>query len=105
MAQHAGSCPLTQRELIDLYFLEQRNNVLGLAAFLDRLDRSVELDGQDDFRIRALRESLRALAATHEEPRVERVHAILSDPRTDLLPVLDQKAAKGAYDASATGPA
>ncbi len=102
MAGHAGTCPLTQRELIDLYFLEQRNNLLGLAAFLDRLDRSVELDGEDDFRIRALRESLQVLAGAGEEDRVERVHAILSDPRTDLLPALDQKAAKGAYDRATT---
>ena len=97
MADHAGTCPLSQRELIDLYFLEQRNNLLELAAFLDRLDRSVELDGEDDFRLKALRESLQVLAAARQG-RVAAVHTILSDPRTDLLPELDQKAAKGAYD-------
>ena len=99
MADHAGTCPLTQRELIDLYFLEQRNNLLDLAAFLDRLDRSVALDAEDDFRLRAIRDSLGVLAGGARE-RVEAVHAILSDPTSELLPELDQKAAKGAYEAA-----
>ena len=35
-----SSCPLGQRELIDRYFMEHRNQVLAIAAFLDRMDRS-----------------------------------------------------------------
>jgi hypothetical protein len=99
MPDRAGTCPLSQRELLELDFMEQRNNLLDLAAFLDRLDRSVDRDAEDDFRLEAIRACLGILAAGAGK-RVESVHAVLSDPSTDLLPELDQKAAKGAYDAA-----
>ncbi len=44
MNRRPGSCPLTQRQLIDEYFIEHRAKLLDLAAFLDRLDRASELD-------------------------------------------------------------
>lgn len=98
MTARPGTCPLTQRQLIDEYFMEHRTKVLDLAAFLDRLDRASQLDGGDDFRLRAARAALRVLG--EEAPgRVERVQMVLSDPRTDLLPELDRKGAHGAYDA------
>ncbi len=100
MSAHEGSCPLTQRQLIDEYFMEHRVQVLELAAFLDRLERARELDAQDDFRLRAIRRALTVVAG-EDGARVERVQMAFSDPRTDLLPALDQKAAKGAYDAAA----
>jgi ABC-type uncharacterized transport system YnjBCD ATPase subunit len=103
VAGQAGTCALSQRELIDAYFLEQRNNLLELAAFLDRLDRSVAADAGDDFRLAALRESLDVIASEGERARVERIQMILSDPRSELLSELDQKAAKGAYDPHAAG--
>jgi hypothetical protein len=97
MPAHAGTCPLTQRQLIDKEFMEQRVKVLELAAFLDRLQRARELDGEEDFRLQATR---RALAVLSEDAgdRVKRVQMLFSDPRTDLLPELDRKAAYGAYD-------
>jgi hypothetical protein len=97
MGAHAGTSPLTQHELIDEYFMEHRVKVLDLAAFLDRLDRARELDAEDDFRLRSVRDAL-AVLASGEEDRVQRVQMIFSDPNTELLPSLDQKSAKGAYD-------
>ncbi len=97
MSAHAGTCPLTQRQLIDEYFMEHRVQVLELAAFLDRLERARELDAQDDFRLRAIRDALTVVAGDGGA-RVERVQMVFSDPSTDLLDALDQKAAKGAYD-------
>ena len=32
-----GSCPMSGRQVVDDYFLENRTRVLELAAFLDRL--------------------------------------------------------------------
>ena len=32
--------PLTGRELVDEYFIENRTKLLDIAAFLDRLDRA-----------------------------------------------------------------
>jgi hypothetical protein len=99
-AGHAGTSPLTQRELIAEYFMEHRVQVLDLAAFLDRLDRARELDAADDFRLRSIREALRVLV-DGEGDRVQRVQMIFSDPSTELLESLDQKSAKGAYDPEA----
>jgi hypothetical protein len=92
-----GTCPLTQREQIDEYFMEHRTKILDLAAFLDRLERARERDAEDDFRLVAVRRALAVLAG-EGNARVERVQMILSDQRSELLPELDQKAAKGAYD-------
>jgi hypothetical protein len=100
MAVHHGTSPLTQRELIDQYFMEERVKVIDLAAFLDRLERARVLDAEDDFRLRSIRDALAVLAGEDSE-RVQRVQMIFSDPRSDLLEELDQKSAKGAYDPEA----
>ena len=100
MGAHTGTSPLTQRELIAEYFMEHRVQVLELAAFLDRLDRARELDGEDDFRMRSVRAALHALV-DGQGNRVQRVQMIFSDPRSELLDELDQKSAKGAYDPEA----
>jgi Fe-S cluster assembly ATPase SufC len=100
MAAHAGTSPLSQRELIAEYFMEHRVQVLELAAFLDRLDRARELDAADDFRLRSIREALAVLSGG-DGSRVERVQMIFSDPRSGLLDELDTKSAKGAYDPEA----
>jgi len=100
MGAHTGTSPLTQRELIDEYFMEHRVKVLDLAAFLDRLERARELDAEDDFRLRSVRDALGVLADRAGD-RVQRVQMIFSDPRSELLDELDQKSAKGAYDPEA----
>ena len=97
MASRAGSCPLTQRQIVDVYFLEQRTKILEIAAFLDRLDRAAELDGHDDFRLQASRRALQALSDGLPE-RAERVQMLFSDPRSELQPELDRQSAQGAYD-------
>jgi len=100
MGAHAGTSPLSQSELIAEYFMEHRVQVLELAAFLDRLDRARELDGEDDFRMRSVQDALRTLT-DGQGNRVQRVQMIFSDPRSELLDELDQKSAKGAYDPEA----
>ncbi len=100
MAAHTGTGPLTQRELIDEYFMEHRVQVLDLAAFLDRLERARELDAEDDFRLRSVRDAI-AVLSDGEGDRVRRVQMVFSDPRSELLDELDQKSAKGAYDPEA----
>jgi hypothetical protein len=100
MGAHAGTSPLTQQELVDRYFMDHRVQVLDLAAFLDRIERAREQDAEDDFRMRSLREAM-AVLSDGEGDRVLRIQMILSDPSTQLLPSLDQKSAKGAYDGKA----
>lgn len=94
------TCPLTQSQLIDEYFIEHRTKLLDVAAFLDRLDRASVRDAEADFRILAFRKALAELANENVTHRMYAVQMILSDPRTDLLDVLDRKSAFGAYDTS-----
>lgn len=89
------SSPLTQQQHIDAYFMEQRNRILEIAAFLDRLDRLEEKNAENDFRIVALRKAMAELSST-EPGRIERIQMIFSDQNTDLLEELDRKAAYGA---------
>ena len=88
--------PLTPTELVDEYFIENRNRLLELAAFLDRMDRAGGA-GVNDFRMHVFREGIAALASGGSD-RVHRIQMLLSDPTTEPLPVLDRKGAVGAYD-------
>lgn len=87
--------PLTQQQHIDAYFMEQRNRVLEIAAFLDRIERLEEKNAEDDFRLIALRKAMAELNS--DEPgRTERIQMIFSDQNLELLEELDRKAAYGA---------
>ena len=93
-----GSCPLSQRQLIEEYFIEHRTKILDIAAFLDRFERATTHDAEDDFRMAAFRKALTALLDGAGANRVREVQMLLSDPRTDLLEQLDRKSALGAYE-------
>ena len=96
MDTRGGTCPLTQQQLVEEYFIEHRTKILDIAAFLDRLDRSSRRDAEDDFRLAAFRQALQALCS--EAPaRLDRIQMIFSDPTVELLPHLDRKSAYGAY--------
>jgi hypothetical protein len=88
--------PLTPRELVDEYFIENRTKILEIAAFLDRLDRADPTYAARDFRMRAFTEALAALSRTGN--RLDQIQLLLSDPTTTPLDALDRKSALGAYD-------
>jgi len=90
-----GSCPLSQKKLLEEYFMEHRNQVLAIAAFLDRMDRSRQRNAEDDFRAVALRKAIRELSS-EGFGRAERVQLLLSDLNTELLEARDQQGAYGA---------
>lgn len=92
---HKGTCPLTQQELMDKYFMKYRAQVLSIAAFLDRMERASALDIGDDFRYHAFLKALQVLCSD-EDDRTVAIQMILSDPRTDLLDERDQQNAEGA---------
>jgi hypothetical protein len=95
MSTYANTCPLSQRQLLDEFFMEHRTKILDLAAFLDRMDRSVEQNAGDDFRLVAFRQALAELCG--DAPgRIERVQMLLSDRDTSLLDERDQQNAFGA---------
>jgi hypothetical protein len=95
MKQYTGTCPMTQQELIDTFFMEYRNKVLAVAAFLDRMDRSADRNAEHDFRTRAIREALGVLTEDREN-RVREIQMILSDRDTSLLEERDRQSALGA---------
>ena len=73
------SCPMTAKEVIDAYFIENRWRILEIAAFLDRVDRSKDPEaGKKDFRYRALKNALKILVESGEE-RTEALQRNFSD--------------------------
>jgi hypothetical protein len=83
--------PLSPKEVVDEYFIENRTRLLEIAAFLDRRD----------FRMQAFTEALAAISAG--SGRLERIQLLLSDPTTEPLGALDRKSAFGAYDKGRKG--
>jgi hypothetical protein len=92
----SATSPLSPRELVDEYFIENRTKLLEIAAFLDRLDRADPAYAARDFRMKAFAEALTALARSGN--RLDEIQLLLSDPRTTPLDALDRKSALGAYD-------
>ena len=90
--------PLSPKEVVDEYFIENRTRLLEIAAFLDRLDRADPAYATADFRMQAFTEGVAALA--QGDGRLERLQLLLSDPTTEPLGALDRKSAFGAYDRS-----
>jgi hypothetical protein len=93
--------PLSALQLVDEYFIENRNRLIEVAAFLDRLDRS-DPAVRSDFRVQALADAI-AVLASDSPTRVQDIQLLMSDPRTEPLPALDRKGAVGAYDRSRGG--
>ena len=92
--------PLTPREVVDEYFIENRTRLLEIAAFLDRLDRTDPSYAAADFRMLAFNEALAAVS--QGKGRLERIQLLLSDPTTEPLGALDRKSAFGAYRSRTT---
>jgi hypothetical protein len=92
----SAASPLSPRELVDEYFIENRTKLLEIAAFLDRLDRADASYAARDFRMKAFAEALEALG--RKGNRLDAIQMLLSDPRTEPLDALDRKSALGAYD-------
>ena len=88
---------LSQKELLDEYFVENRNRLLEVAAFLDRLDRAGPAGAANDFRTRALAAAVASLSSSSPD-HVMQIQTLLSDPTAAPIPTLDRKSAIGAYD-------
>lgn len=83
---------LSKQELMNLSFLEARGKLLEVAAFLDRLDRC---EGEEDFRIIALREVFPVLLSPNAN-RAQTILEKLSDTSEEPITVNPGKAACGA---------
>ena len=89
--------PLGPKDLTDEYFIENRNRILEIAAFLDRLDRADPARHARDFRVRAFLEALKVLASDRPE-YLAQIQALFSDPTTEPISALDRKNAQGAWE-------
>jgi hypothetical protein len=85
---------MTRQQVLDLYFLDARSRVIDLAAFLDRVERAA---GQDDFRLKALRQALAGLGDKKKQ-KARRALLAFSDPTTKPIPAATTKAACGAWN-------
>ena len=87
---------MTRQQVLDLYFLDARSKLIDLAAFLDRVERAA---GEDDFRMKAFRQALLALAPDSKK-RAKQVLIALSDPTTEPVATAAGKSAAGAWPGS-----
>jgi hypothetical protein len=88
----AIAADMTRQQVLDLYFMDARAKLLDLAAFMDRVDRAT---GEEDFRMKAFRETIAVLNAKRN--RAEKVLLSLSDPSKQPIAMATTKAASGAY--------
>lgn len=84
---------MTQQQVLDLYFLEARNQLVEIAAFLDRLERT---QPTDDFRAAAFAEALKILNSPAKD-KVREVLLAFSDPTQEPIDFATTKAACGAW--------
>lgn len=84
---------MTRQQVLDLYFLEARCQLIDIAAFLDRVDRG---DGEGDYRLTAFRAALQRLADPAPQ-RAQQVLEAFSDPTSEPIPQSPGKGAVGAW--------
>ncbi len=87
----------SKKAILDQYFIPARHQLIDLAAFLDRLDRA---EGDEDFRIRALRESI-SILLDDRPARARAVLEALSDHSTEPVESAPYQGAHGAPPESA----
>lgn len=86
---------MTRQQVLDLYFLDARHKLIGIAAFLDRAERA---SGSDDFRLQAFRAALGELSG-RKRNRAQKVLLAFSDPTTKPTDKAQGKGACGAWNA------
>jgi len=84
---------MTREQILDLYFMDARSKLIDLAAFLDRVERG---QGEEDFRMRSLREALTCLGQ-NEPNKAKSVLLAFSDSSKEPIAVATSKAACGAW--------
>ena len=89
---------MTQREVLDLYFMEARAKLIDLGAFIDRVERA---GGDEDFRMKAFRAALAKLGESAPQ-KAKTILMIFSDPTTQPIPAATTKAASGAWPGQQT---
>ena len=83
----------TKKDILDLYFMAARRDLIEIAAYLDRLDRH---EGEEDFRVEGFHKALEALQNPQDKSRAEAVLIALSDHSESPIPAATIQGAFGA---------
>jgi hypothetical protein len=84
---------MTRQQVLDLYFMDARSKLIDLAAFIDRVERA---SGEEDFRMKTLRNALKELSGGDKE-KAKQVLLAFSDPTAEPIATATTKAACGAW--------
>ena len=84
---------MTKQKILDLYFMDARFKLTEIAAFMDRVERA---EGDEDFRMAAFRDALKALESG-DAGRAKNVLLTFSDPTNEPISAAITKAACGAW--------
>lgn len=84
---------MTKQKILDLYFMDARFKLTEIAAFMDRVERA---EGDEDFRMAAFHDALKALESGNSE-RAKNVLLTFSDPTNEPIPAATTKAACGSW--------
>ena len=84
---------MTKQQVLDLYFLNARHQLIEVAAFLDRVERA---EGKNDFRLKSFRAALTKLGGK-EKQKAKTVLLAFSDPTTKPVAKAAGKSACGAW--------
>ena len=88
---------MNRQQVLDLYFLAARHQLIELAAFLDRVERS---PGKDDFRLKSFRAALAQLDGKKKN-KAKNVLLAFSDPTTKPVAKAAGKGAVGTWNKAA----
>ena len=91
--------PMSAKEVLEVYFLDNRARLIEIASFLDRIDRAREPEeGKTDFRFKAFRRALKILLES-EGNRSKAIQVNFSDlSREPRKSAVGLKGAYGAWD-------
>lgn len=89
---------MSSKEILEMYFLDNRARLLEIASFLDRIDRySGTPDVKNDYRYRSFMKALKVVAETGKE-RTKNVQLLFSDLSTEPADSVADPRAYGAWE-------
>lgn len=92
------NCPMSAKEALDIYFIENRARILEIASFLDRIDRYKNPStAKADFRYKAFVKALKLLIESDTE-RTKTIQLNFSDLSTEPIESAVGLKAVGAWE-------
>ena len=73
------NCPMSAKEVLETYYLDNRARLLEIASFLDRIDRCEDsLSAMEDFRYKSFIKGLQLILESGKD-RTKKLQLFLSD--------------------------